>query len=437
VLDPHTGRVRRRMQTDEGDVPYLLSFSDDGRRMATVEFTTQDVIVWDVGSGQVLVRAPLAEDGEGSDLGAHGSTVYTAGSDGALRHWDVDGERRFVSQAAYVSPELGDLSYVRPSPEGRLLAYPSGDAVAFVDVTTGQITATVSQASGYRRSADAQWHPDGVHFAAVTDGEIRVWDARTGRLVARARPAGRSVSALDYSTDGSRLVIGELSGRVTMLDSNDLTPVGRPARLDHPVRAIASGPDNRTVIALTGFESASGFWVGSSPRWARLDMETGDVVAVRDVGFEASVVDVSPDGTHVAIGGRAGELMVLDLATDDPVREPVTVHDFVVDVTYSEDGSRLLSSGFDYKNALWDGRTGDLLARVVTPQIVTEATFTEDPDTVLIAPLWGGAVFEWDSRPGYAVEFACRIAGRDFTQAEWTDHFGDRPYQHLCPQPGA
>ncbi len=162
---------------------------------------------------------------------------------------------------------------------------------------------------------------------------------------------------------------------------------------------IASGPDNRTAIALTGFESASEFWIGSSPQWARLDLETGDVVTVRDVGFDAGTVEVSPDGTHVALGGRAGELMVLDLATDQPVREPVTVHDIVVDVTYSEDGSRLLTSGFDYKNALWDGRTGELLARVVTSQLVTEATFTGDGDTVLIAPLWAGAVFEWDTRP--------------------------------------
>ena len=437
LLDPRTGAVRRQMQVEPEDDGYRVSFSGDGHRVAVVDYTSNEALVWQVASGDLLARIPLSGDGEFTALGVTGATLYTAGSERALRQWDVDGERRFVSQAAYTTPEFGDLSYVRPSPDGRLLAYPAGDDVAFFDVTTGQITATVSQASGYRRGADAQWHPDGVHFAAVTDGEIRVWDARTGRLVARARPAGRLVSALDYSTDGSRLVIGELSGQVTMLDSTDLTPLGRPARLDHPVRAIASGPDNRTAIALTGFESASGFWVGSSPQWARLDLETGDVLAVRDVGFEAGVVDVSPDGTHVAIGGRAGELMVLDLATDDPVREPVTVHDLIVDVTYSDDGSRLLTSGFDYKNALWDGRTGDLLARVVTPQIVTEAAFTEDPDTVLIAPLWGGAVFEWDTRPDHAVEFACRMAGRDFTEAEWADHFGDRPYQHICPQPGA
>ena len=58
-------------------------------------------------------------------------------------------------------------------------------------------------------------------------------------------------------------------------------------------------------------------------------------MTVRDVGFDASTVEASPDGTHVAVGGGAGELMVLDLATDEPVREPVTAHDKVVDLTYS------------------------------------------------------------------------------------------------------
>jgi WD40 repeat protein len=434
VLDPATGALRRQMRTDKGDLPYYLSFSDDGSRIATVEFHAREAVIWEVASGRVVARLPLSEAGEFTDLGADGSTLYTAGSDSALRQWDVDGDRRFIRQVAFAPTKLArDLQYVRPSPDGRFLAYPGGDDIDFFDVRTGQVVATVSQDPGYRRRANAQWHPDGVHFAAATDGEIRVWDARDGRLVARARPAGRFVSALGYSTDGSRLVIGELSGQVTVLDSADLTPVGRPARLDNPVRAIASGPDNRTAVALTGLESPSAFWVGSSPQWARLDLETGEVLTVRKVGFDAGSVEVSPDGTHVAMGGREGELMVLDLATDEPVREPVTVHDGVVDLTYSSDGSRLLTSGFDYKIALWDGRTGELLARVVTPQLVTEATFTGDRDTVLIAPLWAGAVFEWDTRPEYAVEFACRVADRDFTQAEWTEQFGDRPYQPTCP----
>jgi hypothetical protein len=47
--------------------------------------------------------------------------------------------------------------------------------------------------------------------------------------------------------------------------------------------------------------------------------------------------------------------------------------------------------------------------------------------------LWGGPVLEWDTRVEDAVDFACAVAGRDFTQAEWTEQFGDRPYQQACP----
>ena len=52
VLDPRTGRVRRQMEMEEGDLPFYLSFSDDGRRMATVEFNRREAVVWDVATGK-------------------------------------------------------------------------------------------------------------------------------------------------------------------------------------------------------------------------------------------------------------------------------------------------------------------------------------------------------------------------------------------------
>ena len=191
MLDPRTGAVRRQMQVEADDDGYWMSFSSDGQRVAVVDLTPSEALVWQVASGELLARLPLDDTGEFTALGATGATLYTAGSD-ALRQWDVDGDRRFVSQVAYVPLELGDLFFVRPSPDGRFLAYSIGDDVAFFDVTTGKVAATVTQGPGYRRRANAQWHPDGVHFAAATDGEIRMWDARTGQVVARARPAGRS-----------------------------------------------------------------------------------------------------------------------------------------------------------------------------------------------------------------------------------------------------
>jgi hypothetical protein len=40
----------------------------------------------------------------------------------------------------------------------------------------------------------------------------------------------------------------------------------------------------------------------------------------------------------------------------------------------------------------------------------------------------------WDVDPQSWVNRACQIAGRNFTQAEWTQYFPDEPYRITCPQ---
>ena len=125
---------------------------------------------------------------------------------------------------------------------------------------------------------------------------------------------------------------------------------------------------------------------------------------------------------------------MLDLRAGEPVRRSVVGHDDVVlSVTYSADGKRLLTSGPDSRVGLWHGETGRLLARVVVPTRYTVPAFRTEEDSVLIAPLGGGPVLEWDTRVEDAVDFTCAVAGRDLTEAEWTEQFGDQPYQQVCP----
>ena len=220
-----------------------------------------------------------------------------------MRHWDIDGDRRFIAQVAFAPPRLSDLSISQPSPGGDFIVYSNGDHITFFDVLANTAGEPLPRGQGYRRGGGS-WHPDGVHYALATGGEIRIWDARTGELTVHGRPSGRYVSGIDYSTDGSRLVIGELSGRVTMLDPATLQPVGRPVRLDEPVCCVSAGPDNHTAVALTGFHDASGFWAGSSTGWALVDLESGTVAEQGPLEINGKVVAVSPDGRHAAAGGR-------------------------------------------------------------------------------------------------------------------------------------
>ncbi len=432
LLNPSTGDLEQQMKGGRNDDGFYLNFSADGARLTTVVFTSREALVWEVASGDLMARLPLAEGGEVADLAADGSTLYTAGDAHALRQWDIAGDRQFIAQAAF-APDPVDLSFVRPSPGGEYIAYPFYDVITFFDVEANAAGEPVDRGRGYRRRIeDGSWHPDGVNFALATGGEIRIWDAGTGELVRSATPSGPRVTSVDFSTDGSRLATSELSGRVTMLDAGTLRPIGRSVQLDESVCCITAGPDNQSAFVLTGDGDASGFWQGSYTGWALLDLSSGTVTKSGELGFRAGALDFSPDGRHVAVGGADGELLVLDLESGTSVGPPVVIHDTVLALTYSADGRQLLTSGADASNGLWDGQTGRLSARVVTPHRFTEAGFGDEPDVVLIAPLWGGAVYEWNTDVEYAVDYACRVAGRDFTEAEWAEEFGDRPYQHVC-----
>jgi DNA-binding SARP family transcriptional activator/WD40 repeat protein len=430
LLDPATGQLLRRLPGN-GDTGFLPSFSADGSRVATVTFEKHEAVVWDLPSAAMVAQLPLAGGTFSSDLG-DGSTLYTV-DDRTLQQWDVDGERRFIKQAALVPPDIGDVGFARPSPGGDFIAFGLEDKVAFFDVAANRTGVPVDRGAGYADLLGGSWHPDGTHFALATDGEIRVWDARTNELVTAGSPSGTHVTGVDYSTDGDRLVIGELSGQVTMLEPSNLTPVAPPVRLDGAVVGVAAGPDNRTAIALLGFEDPSGFWSSSSTAWALVDLEAGEILDQGALEIDANVVDVSADGRHAAIGGSDGELLVLDLDSGEPVRPPESIQESVYNIAYSADGTRLLTSGGG-SIGLWNGQTGELLARTATSKkLPTEAGFSSDPNSVLMAPLFGGPVNEWNTSIDEAIAYACRMAGRGFTEAEWAKEFGDRPYQETCP----
>jgi hypothetical protein len=57
-----------------------------------------------------------------------------------------------------------------------------------------------------------------------------------------------------------------------------------------------------------------------------------------------------------------------------------------------------------------------------------------DGRTLLITPWAGHDSFVWDPSASRAVDFACRMAGRDLSQEEWRQNFGSLPYRRTCPQ---
>jgi WD40 repeat protein len=209
--------------------------------------------------------------------------------------------------------------------------------------------------------------------------------------------------------------------------------VGVPLSLGTRGGALSLGPDARALIITPGYLPDITF-DHPSRQWVLADLDSGEVVDRGLLDFDAIWLASSPDGRHAAITGLSGELVVLDLDTGEPVREAATGHTTTVwGTVYSSDGSRIVTTGLDGSVTLWEGRTGELLGSVLLPEKVTStAGFVADSSTVLIASDFGG-LYEWNTDPGNSLEFACRLAGRDLTEAEWRQHFGERPWQPTCP----
>jgi len=73
-----------------------------------------------------------------------------------------------------------------------------------------------------------------VAFSPVADllaagdwnGNVRVWDTRTGRLTAAALDDRTGVTTMTFTQDGAELLVGSFSGEVRRWRATDLKPIG-------------------------------------------------------------------------------------------------------------------------------------------------------------------------------------------------------------------
>jgi WD40 repeat protein/DNA-binding SARP family transcriptional activator len=428
IVDSRSGAIRQRL--DGGGEMQTLRWSRDGRTLVTVTWNFRDVKVWNAKTGEPKTELTLNRGNDTAvGLDRRGDSLYSAGADDSIRVWDLDGRRQFIGRLPFHNKSQ-QAGFANVSPGGTYVAL--GGKGWFLDTRTGKVN-TPRELPGFAFGAGS-WSPDGSRYVTTTGGVLRVWTPAAARVVARAKPVGSRVTEVDHSTDGSRLAVTEQNGTVTLLDAANLTPVGTPVRLDQSVCCVSLGPDNRTAVVLVGNIDPSGYWFDLPHRWALVDLEAGKVLDKGELGFGALWLDYSPDGAHAAVSGWDGELTVVDLRRGDLVRPPVSAHESGVFIfKYSADGSRILTSGTDGAVGLWDAKAGQLISKVFVPgRRFVSAEFKRDGHTVLISDWSGIQAWTWDTRIGPALAFACRAAGRDLTQQEWTDSFGDRPYRPTC-----
>ena len=203
------------------------------------------------------------------------------------------------------------------------------------------------------------------------------------------------------------------------------SPTGAAVSLGHPILAVAGG-EPRSVALL------------DDPPYAVADLEDGDLVGTGSAWHDSRRGGaVAGDRARLAVGGRGGEVGLLDLDSGDWVAAPVVAYvRGTPSLSLTPPSPSILTKccSFDGGLRAWDGSTGAVLGTATAganDHPAFAAVLPDGHDAIAASP--DGAVYRWDTRLDRWIDFACALAGRNLTDAEWRDAFGDQPYRQTCP----
>lgn len=195
-------------------------------------------------------------------------------------------------------------------------------------------------------------------------GGIKVWDPRTGDLVAEYGQPGEVFRSVGLTSDGRYLV----AGLTTADEANHRTEVREVATgalvttfkppSTYSVCTIVH-PDGRRVISTYGR--------GHAYVWNLL---TGEMIWQTDQRQEitarvpSAAAAISPDGRTLAFTDRQFGLRLVNAESFDDIRRWDAHADGIWSLAFSPDGKWLLSASEDQTLGVWDVASGSLIARL-------------------------------------------------------------------------
>jgi hypothetical protein len=138
-----------------------------------------------------------------------GRHLLSGGSDRAVRLWDAEAGR-VLGQMTDCYPLVHCVVF---APDGKRVAtVQGGRAVVLWDVLTSKQVAVLAGHGGTIQCL--AFTPDGRILASAGDGEVRLWDVGTGRLIRAIRVKDDRPFTLAVSRDGSWLAAAGAAGKV-------------------------------------------------------------------------------------------------------------------------------------------------------------------------------------------------------------------------------
>lgn len=363
-----------------------------------------------------------------------GSTLVTAGSDGAVRFWDLarrrpagaitTGGRLDVVDSSAISPDgrtlaVGDItgtvrlfdtrtrSAVAPSfvdrariavlglsfsPDGRTLVTASSDGtIRRLDPATGRQRGRPLAEKVYSAVNSVAVSPDGKHLAtAEADGSTRIWDLAARRAIRLEEGGGLAVNAVAYSPNGRLLAAGGVGDTLALWNTATHRRIAA-IRTGFGINGLAFSPDGSRVAAAQGDGAVHVWDAGGS--FDELENLPGSTSRMLSVAY-------APDGRQLAGVGDGGLVQVWDAAAFHQVDvvdlTRAAVNGVGYGVGYGPAGRQLIAAQADGSVHFLDAATHRALGVVRDGAGVNTLAVSPDGRTLAVGDANGGVRF-WDT----------------------------------------
>lgn len=228
------------------------------------------------------------------------------------------------------------------SPDHAVVALGYDDGrVTLADATTGRLGTAQRGHNGYVNRV--VFSPDGKRFAtAGHKGVVKLWDVAGTGAAWQLDRAGRTITTMSFSPDGSLLALGHNDGTAEFCD----VKTGRVEKTWHHsnyLSRLCFSPDGATVV-ISDFSSAVVLAFPSGETRFTLNESTANMARIT----------FSPDGKTFAAGGRDGRIVIRDSETGQIRGGFQASESFAAPSAFSPDGTKLLTYDLDQVVRLWD-----------------------------------------------------------------------------------